>query len=242
VTWGPDAAAGYDAVAESALGRALRARVHEAVDRYVVRGARVLDLGAGTGLDLAHYLEKGADVTGLELSDHMLEQARHRLGSSATLIRGDVREAQLPPGAFDVVVSDFGVLNCVDDLGDVGERIAQWCRPGGVVVLVVMGRWVPWEIVTALARAAPRAASRRWSGRCGEVTYWSPRDLDRSLVGLTRVSVEGLGIVLPTFEQRGFLEGRPRLLGSLGSTDRRLGRILGSLGVGDHWIGTWERR
>ena len=54
-------------------------------------GDRVLDLGCGTGALTAQVLEQDPrrQVTGLDLSEQMLAQARARLGDRVKLIQGD---------------------------------------------------------------------------------------------------------------------------------------------------------
>jgi phosphatidylethanolamine/phosphatidyl-N-methylethanolamine N-methyltransferase len=45
-------------------------------------GDRILEVGVGTGLSLVHYPED-VKVTGIDVSPHMLEQARARLNGDA---------------------------------------------------------------------------------------------------------------------------------------------------------------
>ena len=64
----------YDAGFDWALGPGRRL----AVGRLPARaGERVLEVGVGTGLSLPHYPE-GCRVTGIDISEPMLEQARER--------------------------------------------------------------------------------------------------------------------------------------------------------------------
>lgn len=47
-----------------------------------LKGKKVLDLGCGTGVHLAHYLSLGAEkVVGLDLSELMLQQAETELSA-----------------------------------------------------------------------------------------------------------------------------------------------------------------
>ena len=68
-------------------------------------GDRVLDLGCGTGALTAQVLEQDPrrQVTGLDLSEQMLAQARARLGDRVKLIQGDSECLPFPDGSFDVV-------------------------------------------------------------------------------------------------------------------------------------------
>ena len=51
-------------------------------------GMRVLDVGCGTGTQLARYVAAGCLVAGVDVSPAMLGRARERLGESADLHLG----------------------------------------------------------------------------------------------------------------------------------------------------------
>jgi len=76
------------------------------------RGKRVLDVGCGTGFFTALYLDRGADVTGLDIAPTSIErlQARH---PQAHFRLGDVSEAEIGE-RFDLV-NAFDVLYHVTD-------------------------------------------------------------------------------------------------------------------------------
>jgi len=235
------AAAGYDEVATSDLGRELRRRVHEVVDGFVSPRTEVLDLGAGTGIDAERYASRGARVVAVERSVALAALARERLGPAGTVEVADVTAVDLHDQTFDLITSNFGVVNCIDDLDALGARLAAWCRPGGHLVLVVMGRWVPWEAAGGIRHLDRVRATRRLHGRDGDVRYLRPRDLSSVLGSFELQSVSALGLVLPTYQQRAAVQGRPRLLRALAALDKRVARPFGRLGAGDHWLGVWRR-
>ena len=71
-------------------------------------GARVLDLGCGTGLELGYYFElaPAAHVTGIDLAPGMLEELRKKLpDKDLTLILGSYFDVPLGEEAFDAAVS-----------------------------------------------------------------------------------------------------------------------------------------
>lgn len=85
----------------------------------VRRGARVLDLGVGTGYSLPLY-PKHCSVVGVDRSGEMLEQARHRIRlnkiENAELIQMDALHIDkvFPRGHFDLITASF-VLSVVHD-------------------------------------------------------------------------------------------------------------------------------
>lgn len=95
------------------------------------RGARVLDLGCGTG-DLCEELRAAGDSpVGFDLSVGMLRAAR----TSAPLVRGDALELPVPDGAADGVVSGFALRNVVD-LDALFSECARVLRPGGRMAML----------------------------------------------------------------------------------------------------------
>jgi ubiquinone/menaquinone biosynthesis C-methylase UbiE len=94
------------------LGR-VRA-VHRAVAEAATPrpGARVLEIGCGTGAVTAWLAERGAVVTAVDQNPEMMERAQRRLeqleaapGSVTWLERTASEIDALVPGAFDAVVS-----------------------------------------------------------------------------------------------------------------------------------------
>lgn len=66
----------------------------------------LLEIGAGTGIDGAHFREQGLDVTCIDLSPQMVNMCRQK-GLTAYVM--DVATLPFPPGSFDAAYS----LNCL---------------------------------------------------------------------------------------------------------------------------------
>src|SRR5690348_12704472 len=92
--------------------------------------ARVADLGCGTGTLSLLLAEEGYAVDGLDFSPAMIERARAKAGHTATFRVGDAAEPDLPPAAYDVVLSRHVLWG----LPDPAAGLARWVellRPGG---------------------------------------------------------------------------------------------------------------
>ena len=69
-----------------------------------VEGLKVLEVGCGTGTNLALFAEAGCEVSGIDLSPSMLDLAKKKLGEDADLELGDASAMPFDDGAFDLVV------------------------------------------------------------------------------------------------------------------------------------------
>jgi malonyl-CoA O-methyltransferase len=104
-----------------------------------VRGLSVLDLGCGTGRHASWLAAAGANVTALDFSEGMLDQARRK--SEASQIRFVIHNiAETLPFAehsFDLVVSGL-VLEHIHDIRHYFSEIRRVARPGGRAVISAM--------------------------------------------------------------------------------------------------------
>jgi len=102
-----------------------------------MEGARVLDLGSGSGMDsfLASLITgPTGTVIGLDMTDAQRAKAealRRREGvRNVTFVKGYIDAAPFEDGSFDVVISN-GVINLAVDKPQVFREIARLLRPGG---------------------------------------------------------------------------------------------------------------
>src|SRR5579884_1733673 len=122
----------YDGPAgNNALIQRMRHALWREIESLVPPGARLLDLGCGTGLDAAHFGERGYRVVAIDWSPRMIELTRARI-YDARLGESDVAHAlgiheldQLDGETFDCIYSNLGPLNCVPNLTTVARACAS---------------------------------------------------------------------------------------------------------------------
>ncbi|ACU84308.1 methylase involved in ubiquinone/menaquinone biosynthesis [Brachybacterium faecium DSM 4810] len=98
----------------------------------------VLDVGTGTGNVALQLAADGYEVTGIDLSEGMLERARAKCAghpAPPTFLRGDAVQPPFPPGSFDAIVSRY-VLWTLRDAASALQRWHELLRPGGTLVAV----------------------------------------------------------------------------------------------------------
>ena len=102
------------------------------LDRMRLTGTeRVLDAGCGTGRDAAALLERlpEIDLVGVDASSRMIDEARARLGTRATLVVADLTQP-LPIEPVDAVMS-VAAFHWVTDHELLFRNLAASVRPGG---------------------------------------------------------------------------------------------------------------
>ncbi|HEY8582184.1 MAG TPA: methyltransferase domain-containing protein [Capillimicrobium sp.] len=108
----------------------------------VAPGERVLDVAAGTGNVAVKAALAGARVTGLDLTPELLTTAARRAeraGVQVEWVEGDAEALPFEDGAFDAVLSVFGV-QFAPRHQHAADELARVCRPGGRIGLV---NWTP---------------------------------------------------------------------------------------------------
>jgi phosphatidylethanolamine/phosphatidyl-N-methylethanolamine N-methyltransferase len=103
----------------------------------MVRGPEVLEVGIGTGLNMPFY-PKGVRMTGIDLSDQMLEQARKRAklsGVEIELLEMDAQALGFPDATFDSAVSTCVFCSVPDPVLGLSE-LRRVLRPGGRLVMI----------------------------------------------------------------------------------------------------------
>ena len=101
-----------------------------------VAGARVLELGCGTGKNSEWLATQAAELVALDFSAGMLAIARRRVASAnARFVEHDITRAwPVDGGAVDVVVGNL-VLEHVRDLAPIYSEAARVLTPGGRLFL-----------------------------------------------------------------------------------------------------------
>ncbi len=109
-------------------------------------GMRVLEVGCGTGRNLALIARRwpGVQLRGLDISHEMLETARERLGDGAVLALGDATDfdpvALFGEEKFDRVVISFA-LSMIPQWRDAVAHAAGLLAPGGSLHVVDFGNF-----------------------------------------------------------------------------------------------------
>ena len=137
-------------------------------------------------------------------------------------------------GPFQHVYSNFGGLNCIDDLRLVTRQLPHVLAPGGRLTWVIMPPMCPWDLAlvfkgefkNATRRLARKGTLAHVEGARFRVHYFTPRQVLQALGNDFRlVQLEGLSVLTPPADRKNFARRFPRLYRLLVALDDRLCRV-----------------
>jgi ubiquinone/menaquinone biosynthesis C-methylase UbiE len=248
----------FDAVAEvfetqleNETTRKLRGKLYETVRSLLAPGGSILDINCGTGIDALALSQMGYSVVGMDISPKMVEQARARLvrfpEAGVHVSVGSFEDiASITTSSFDMVISNFGGLNCVSSLDRVFPQVAGALKPGGHFVAVVMPPVSLWELIAGITHGNLHFAFRRFQknvaatgfgGRTFVVSYHSAKRLFRaSKRSFERISLHGWNVSSPPPHAALFRARHPKLSAWLESLDDATAGLPFIRSLGDHYM------
>jgi len=156
------------------------------------RGARVLELGCGTGLILARVAEVADEAVGIDLSEGMAQHARER-GLDVHI--GSVCQLPFEDDEFDLTYS-FKVLAHVPDIDAALREAARVTKPGGHLLLEFYNPWSLRYLAKRVAGPQPIGDDRT---EADITTRWdSPRAIQKLLpTNVELVDFYGVRVLTP---------------------------------------------
>jgi phosphatidylethanolamine/phosphatidyl-N-methylethanolamine N-methyltransferase len=101
-------------------------------------GARVLEVGVGTGLSFTAY-PPHCQVTGIDLAPEMLEQAQEKIDQNGwrhlQVVEMDALNLKFADNSFDYVMA-FHVVSVVPDAARLMQEVLRVSKPGATVVII----------------------------------------------------------------------------------------------------------
>ena len=231
-------------------------------------GETLLELGCGTGTEALHLARAGSSVVATDAAPGMIKELHEKLAQGTNQDIADRitayvlpayevgrLEKEFGPGGFDGAYSSFGPLNCEPDLSHVAAALGRLVRPGGKLVMSLLGRYCLWETAWYLAHGQAGKATRRWGGRAeatvrGEwqderidVYYWSTDHVERTFSEDFRLlDRTALPWILPPQYLSDIFRGRSRLFRMLAAAEKRTARYWPANVMGDHIRFTFVRK
>lgn len=125
------------------VAKHIGATAEQFVDRLDVKpGMKVLDVACGSGNLALIAAAKGADVSGIDIADNLIETAKKRADEAGLNVRFEQGDAEAMPyedDSFDLVMTMFGAMFAPRP--DVtASELLRVCKSGG---RIAMANWTP---------------------------------------------------------------------------------------------------
>ena len=100
--------------------------------KYIQAGEKIIDIGIGTGLCSVHYHRAGLRISGIDISDEMIDVSRKKM-PDAQLIKHDLL---IEPYPFETESMNHavctGVMHFFKDLNNIFREVSRILRPDGI--------------------------------------------------------------------------------------------------------------
>ncbi|MFF2887194.1 class I SAM-dependent methyltransferase [Paenibacillus sp. NPDC057967] len=177
--------------------------------------ACVLDIGCGMGRHSLALSEAGFDVTGVDLSDALLQEAReHDREGRVAWKHGDMRELPFADGTFDAtfnLFTSFGYFSLEEDNKSVLRQIRRVLRKGGSFLIDYLNphyierNLVAWserfDELCGLQIVEERSITGGWVQK--EISVFKPDEPERARQYLERVRLYPLEWFERSYEECG---------------------------------------
>jgi ubiquinone/menaquinone biosynthesis C-methylase UbiE len=127
----------------SQIAKHIESAAEDFVGRLNIQpGMKVLDVACGNGNLAVAAARRGADVTGIDIADNLVEAAKKRaesLGLNIKFEQGDAEALPYDDDSFDMVMTMYGAMFAPRPDVTAAELV-RVCKPGGTVA---MANWTP---------------------------------------------------------------------------------------------------
>ncbi|CAM3958380.1 class I SAM-dependent methyltransferase [Mesobacillus zeae] len=122
-------------------GQFLKARQKMFKEIEFKKGSKILFVGVGTGADLSFFLNKGYEITGIDISRDMLEIAKAKYDDKdISLIEMDAQNMKFESESFDYIFGDL-ILSVVPDPTLTMKEMVRVLKRGGNVY--ILDKFIP---------------------------------------------------------------------------------------------------
>lgn len=135
-------------------------------------GGKVLDIGCAGGRDSKKFADAGFDVTGIDIIDDFIEEAKKRV-PRAKFLQMDLLDIDFPENEFDAIWAQAVLLHVErKDIPDVLAKMFRILKRNGKIHAAVKeGRGQGWE------------ADKLSGGYKRYFTYFTKEEMEKYLIG-----------------------------------------------------------
>ncbi|MDO8549711.1 MAG: methyltransferase domain-containing protein [Ignavibacteria bacterium] len=242
----------YDSMQDTNIPvKKMRKKFYKTVESFVKPPASLLELNCGTGIDAFYFANAGYNVTATDISDKMLMNARSK-GTLKNLSfeKLNLTELNKAAGKYDLVISNLGGLNCLNDLSKLSRNVSELLNPKGFFIVSVMPQFCLWEFALIFKGEFKRALRRlkrdgviaNMGGEKIFVRYYSPKKFYNYFKNNFHLrKTTGLCIFAPPQPASHWYQKHPSITKFLDSIDDKIESFFFSSFIGDYYIAVLQK-
>lgn len=246
----------------SAIGQLQREQVRRSLTlllKSYPNPINILEINCGTGEDAMELSRAGHIVTATDGSPMMIKKATAKAYQAGVknicfeVCRFDELHDRFHGYKFDIVISNFGGLNCIDsrEMKTLAQQMHSLLQDHGKLFFVIMGRSCVWEMLYFLSKGKPASAFRRKRKsvlfRAGQATmpvfYYSPSHLKKIFKSMyTYCTSAPVGLFIPPSYLERTFENRQRWLNNLARLEKRCSKYAFFSNLADHFCIVFQKK
>jgi len=229
----------------------MRKQVHAHVLSLLKPGDKILELNAGTGIDAIFFAEQGYQVLATDNAQGMINTLTQKVKTHSLQDKIQIQKCsfnnleEIKSDNFNHIFSNFGGLNCAENINQVLGQFNRLLKPGGIATLVIMPRICPFEMLLALKgnfkiafrRLTKKGVPSHLEGVYFNTYYYSPKQIIAAFgKNYSKVSITGLGIITPPPYLNKFPLQHPKLFKTLATLEEKINTKTPFNAWADHFI------
>jgi ubiquinone/menaquinone biosynthesis C-methylase UbiE len=235
----------------------MRKQVHTHLLSLLKPEDRILELNAGTGIDAIFLAQQGFEIVATDNAEGMLSVFSKKIKEQQLEKKIQIQRCSfnnltdLQAGTFDHIFSNFGGLNCAENIDDVIKQFDRLLNPGGMATLVIMPHICPWELVLALKgnfkiafrRLTKKGVPSHLEGVYFNTYYYSPKRLVNAFDKnkYAKICIKGLGILSPPPYLDKFPVYHPKIYNTLCKMEEKIDERAPFNSWADHFVITMKK-
>lgn len=231
-----------------------RSIIRKHVETFLNPQDTILEINAGSGIDAVYFAKAGYNVLATDIADNAGIFINNKIKAEA-LNNLEFQKCSfsnlksIEKRKFNHIFSNYGGLNCTNDLEEIFSQFNHLLHPKGFVSLVIMPKYYPWEMATFLK--GNKNAFRRWkkNGVLANVNnhliptfYYSPKQIKKAMgTDFAAVSTKNIGTFYPSLHYKSF-QNYPKTMRFLMRLDSWINsKSIIPKGIGDYFIITFQK-
>lgn len=240
---------------QSIIDQSMRFQVYKHIERFLKPNSHILELNSGSGIDALYFANKGHEILATDIAEGSkayieAKILKYKLKNLTFKTCSFHDLNALNTSHFDYVFSNFGGLNCTNELDRVINSLNDILKKDTMITFVIMGKYYPWDWIYALKGKFRRAFIRfnkdgiytNIEGEAIKTFYHSPKKVKTKMAKYFEfIDSENLGVFYPSVNHTSLTKYK-KLINRLISIDSKIAKwkILPT-GIGDYYILTFKK-